>query len=81
MSYHKGENFVLTSEEEEEKVTCVEHAPPCNQPSEMKSDTLSSLTGLGIHQKWKTAIWSPVQLVTEAEGKGGSSQAAELKAI
>ncbi|RMC00579.1 hypothetical protein DUI87_23195 [Hirundo rustica rustica] len=36
----------------------------------------------GIRQKWKDDVWSAAQRVAEAvEGQGGSSRAAELKAI
>ncbi|TRZ07239.1 hypothetical protein HGM15179_019868 [Zosterops borbonicus] len=36
----------------------------------------------GTNQKWKAALWSLAQQVTEAiEGQGGSSQVAELKAV
>ncbi|TRZ07569.1 hypothetical protein HGM15179_019534, partial [Zosterops borbonicus] len=34
------------------------------------------------NRKWKTAVWSPIQLIVEAtEGQGGSSQIAECKAV
>ncbi|RMC20327.1 hypothetical protein DUI87_01176 [Hirundo rustica rustica] len=37
---------------------------------------------LSANRKWKAAVWSPTQRVTQAtKGQGGSSQVAELKAI
>lgn len=37
---------------------------------------------IGNHWRWKAAVWGPTQWVTEAaEGKGESSQFAEMKAI
>ncbi|RMB92837.1 hypothetical protein DUI87_30731 [Hirundo rustica rustica] len=37
---------------------------------------------MGMNRKWKAAVWSPTRQVAEAtEGKGGSSQLAELKAV
>ena len=33
------------------------------------------------HQRWKTAVWSPIQVVGTAEPKGELSQFAGVKAI
>ncbi|TRZ06225.1 hypothetical protein HGM15179_020883 [Zosterops borbonicus] len=46
-------------------------------------NVLHSTTGShGMNRKWKVAVWSPTQQVTEAtEGDGGSSQLTELKAV
>ncbi|KAJ7413695.1 hypothetical protein WISP_88876 [Willisornis vidua] len=41
-----------------------------------------AFTWRGKNQKWKAAVWSPTRWVAEAtEGKGESSQFAELKAV
>ncbi|XP_064309328.1 ribonuclease H-like [Phalacrocorax carbo] len=36
---------------------------------------------VGKHQRWKAAVWSPVQIAETAEGEGELSQFAEVKAI
>uniref|UniRef100_A0A8U7M6V6 ribonuclease H n=1 Tax=Corvus moneduloides TaxID=1196302 RepID=A0A8U7M6V6_CORMO len=84
ISWPEGESFGLT--DEEEQVTRAEEAPPYNQlPSQDTRYALftnGSWRIVGMNQKWKAAVWSPTQQVTEAtEGEGGSSQLAELKAI
>ena len=36
---------------------------------------------VGKHQRWKAAVWSPIQITETAEEGGESSQFAEVKAI
>ncbi|KAF4795123.1 hypothetical protein TURU_095798 [Turdus rufiventris] len=82
----EGENFGLTDEEEQEQVTQTEEVPAYNQ---LQADetcytffTDGSCHIVGMKQKWKAAVWSPMQQVTEdTEGEGGSSQLAEFKAV
>lgn len=86
MNLPKGENFRLSSEEEEEQVTCAEEALPYNQVPENEKwhafFTDSSCHIVGINWKWKAAVLSPMRWVAEAtEGQGESSQVADLKAI
>lgn len=61
-SQTKSKNFVLKSEEE--KVIHAEEAPPYNQLPEKEKCyavfTDSSYHIVGMHGKWKAAVWTPV---------------------
>ncbi|XP_051655122.1 uncharacterized protein LOC127476333 [Manacus candei] len=85
-NWPEGESFGLSSEEEEEKVTRAEEAPPYDKlPADERRYVLftdGSCRIVGTNRKWKAAVWSPTRRVAEAtEGQGGSSQFAELKAV
>ncbi|XP_029815793.1 uncharacterized protein LOC115307487 [Manacus vitellinus] len=85
-NWPEGESFRLSSEEEEEKVTRAEEAPPYDKlPADERRYVLftdGSCRIVGTNRKWKAAVWSPTRRVAEAtEGQGGSSQLAELKAV
>ncbi|GAB0204116.1 hypothetical protein GRJ2_002877200 [Grus japonensis] len=83
MDWLEGKDFRMSLEEE---VTRTEEDPLSNKlPENEKHYTLftdGSCRIVGKHQRWKAAVWSPTQRVTEAaEGEGESSQFAEAKAI
>lgn len=86
MNWPKGENFRLSSEEEEAHMMHAEEAPSYNQVTENeKWHTLftdSSCHIVGTNWKWKAAELSPVWWAAEAtKGQGESSRVAELKAV
>ncbi|GAB0202684.1 hypothetical protein GRJ2_002734000 [Grus japonensis] len=79
----EGKDFGKSPEEE---VTHAEEAPPYNKlPEDEKPYALftdGSCHIVGKHRRWKAAVWSPTQPITEAaEGEGEWSQFAEVKAI
>ncbi|GAB0205217.1 hypothetical protein GRJ2_002987300 [Grus japonensis] len=79
----EGKDFGMLPEEE---VMRAEEAPPNNKLTEDEKPyalfTDGSCRIVGKHRRWKAAVWSPTQQVTEAaEGEGESSQFAEVKAI
>ncbi|RMC22011.1 hypothetical protein DUI87_02882 [Hirundo rustica rustica] len=85
-NWPEGETFRLSSEEEEERVTRAEEAPPYNELRETERQyaifTDGSCRIVGANRKWKAAVWTPTRRVAQAtQGQGGSSQVAELKAI
>ncbi|RMC19287.1 hypothetical protein DUI87_03894 [Hirundo rustica rustica] len=82
----ESETFGLSSEEEEEQVTRAEETLLYNELLEIESQYALFTDGfcriVGANQKWKAAVWSPTRRVAQAaEGQGGSSQVAEVKAI
>jgi len=83
MDWPEGKDFEALPEEE---VTHAEEAPLYNQlPEDEKQYVLftdGSCRIVGKQQRWKAAVWSPTQQVTEtAEGEDESSQFTEVKAI
>ncbi|GAB0210040.1 hypothetical protein GRJ2_003469800 [Grus japonensis] len=79
----EGKDFGMLPEEE---VTRAEEAPLYNKlPKNEKPYALftdGSCHIVGKILRWKAAVWSPTQRVTEAaEGEGELSQFAEVKAI
>ena len=69
-----------------EEVSCAKAAPPYIElPENEKKYALftdGSFHIVGKHRRWKAAVWSPTRQVAEAtEGKGESSQFAEVKAV
>ncbi|GAB0204674.1 hypothetical protein GRJ2_002933000 [Grus japonensis] len=77
MGWPEGKDFGMSPEEE---VTCAKEAPLYNKPYALF--TGGSCRIVGKHRRWKAAVWSPTQQVTEAaEGEGESSQFVEVKAI
>ncbi|KAK4806933.1 hypothetical protein QYF61_027300 [Mycteria americana] len=79
----EGKDFRISPEEE---VTHAEEAPLYNKlPENGKQYALftdGSCRIVGKHRRWKAAVWSPIQQVTEtAEGEGELRQFAEVKAI
>ncbi|KAK4829632.1 hypothetical protein QYF61_005843 [Mycteria americana] len=83
MDWPEGKDFRISSSEE---VTHAEEVPLYNKlPENEKQYTLftdGSCHIVGKHWRWKGAVWSPIQEVTEtAEGERESSQFAEVKAI
>ncbi|KAK4825180.1 hypothetical protein QYF61_024660 [Mycteria americana] len=83
MDWPEGKDFRISPEEE---VTRAEEAPLYNKLPENEKQYALSTDGscclVGKHQRWKAAVWSPIQQVVEtAEGEGESSQFAEVKAI
>ena len=82
MDWPEGRDFGALPEE----VACAQEAPLYNELSENERCyalfTDGSCRVVGNHQKWKAAVWSPTQQVTEAtEKEGDSSEFAEVKAI
>jgi len=80
MDWPEGKDFTVSPEEE------VTSAEECNKwPENEKQYALftdGSCHTVGKHQRWKAAVWSPTQRVTEAtEQQGESSQFAKVKAI
>ncbi|MES7382058.1 hypothetical protein U6O65_12450, partial [Cutibacterium acnes] len=68
-----------------EEVSRAKEAPPYNELPENEKEfalfTDGSCRIVGKHRRWKAAVWSPTRRVAEAtEGKGESSQFAEVKA-
>ena len=83
MDWPEGKDFGMSPEEE---VMRAEEAPPYNKLSESEKQyalfTDGSCRIVGKNRRWKAAVWSPLRQVAEtAEGKGESSQFAEVKAI
>ena len=69
-----------------EEVSRSKEAPPYNELPENEKKYALFMDGschiVGKHCRWKSAVWSPTQQVAEAtEGKGESSQFAEVKAV
>jgi len=83
MDWPEGKKFGTSPGEE---VSRAKEAPPYNElPENEKKYALftdGSCRIVGKHRRWKAAVWSPVRQVAEAtEGKGESSQFAEVKAV
>ncbi|KAK4832245.1 hypothetical protein QYF61_021170 [Mycteria americana] len=83
MDWPEGKDFRRSPEEE---VTCAEEVPLYSKLPENEKQyalfTDGSCRIVGKHRRWKAAVWSPTQQVTEtAEGVSESSQFAEVKAI
>lgn len=58
------------------------HYATTENEQQYKFFTNGSYCFVGKHQRWKTAVWSPLPDNAEtAEGQGESSQFAEMKAI
>lgn len=70
INWPKGKSVRLSSEEEEENVSCAEEAPPHNPLPENEKQYLLFNDGschiVGIHWKWKAAAWSSMWPVAEA---------------
>jgi len=69
-----------------EEVMHIKEAPPYNELPENEKKYALFTVGLcrtvGKHCRWKAAVWSPTWQVAEVtEGKGESSQFAEVKVI
>ncbi|PKU30873.1 hypothetical protein llap_18822 [Limosa lapponica baueri] len=82
MDWLEGRNFGVSPEE----VTCAEEAPLYNKlPENQKQYALFTDESCCIvekHRRWKAAVWSPTQQVSEtAERQGESSQFAKVKVI
>ncbi len=83
MDWPEGKKFETSPGEE---VSRAKEAPPYNElPGNEKKYALftdGSCRIVGKYRRWKAAVWSPVRQVAEAtEGKGESSQFAEVKAV
>jgi len=83
MDWPEGKKFGTSPGEE---VARAKEAPPYNElPENEKKYALftdGSCRIVGKHRRWKAAVWSPTRQVAEAtEGKGESSQFAEVKAV
>ena len=83
MDWPEGKKFGASPGEE---VSRAKEAPPYNElPVNEKKFALftdGSCCFVGQYCRWKAAMWSPTQQVAEAtEGKGESSQFAEVKAV
>ncbi|XP_048786341.1 uncharacterized protein LOC125686417 isoform X3 [Lagopus muta] len=83
MDWPEGKKFGTPPGEE---VSRAKEAPPYNElPENEKKYALftdGSCRIVGKHRRWKSAVWSPTRQVAEAtEGKGESSQFAEVKAV
>ena len=69
-----------------EEVSHAKEAPPYNELPENEKKYSLFTDGMchtvGKHHRWNAAVWSPMRQVAEAtEGKGESSQFAEVKAV
>ncbi len=83
MDWPEGKKFGTPAAEE---ISRAKEAPPYNElPENEKTYALftdGSCCIVGKHRRWKAAVWSPTRQVAEAtEGKGESSQFAEVKAV
>jgi len=83
MDWPEGKKFGTPPAEE---ISRAKEAPPYNElPENEKTYALftdGSCCIVGKHRRWKAAVWSPTRQVAEAtEGKGESSQFAEVKAV
>ncbi|KAK4811645.1 hypothetical protein QYF61_022738 [Mycteria americana] len=82
MDWPEGKDFGISLEEE---VTRAEEASLYNKPPENEKQyalfTDGSCRLVGKHQRWKAAVWSPIQVAETAEGDSESSQFAEVKAM
>ena len=83
MDWPEGKKFGTSPAEE---VSCAKEAPPYNELPENEKKYALFTDGLCRivvkYRRWKAAVWSPTRQVAEAtEGKGESSQFAEVKAV
>ena len=83
MDWPEGKKFGTSPGEE---VSHAKEAPPSNElPENEKKYALftdESCRIVGKIHRWKAAVWSPTEKVAETtEGKGESSQFAEVKAV
>ena len=83
MDWPEGDRFGTSSGEE---ISRAKEAPPYSELTENEKKyalfTDGSCRIVGKHHRWKAAVWSPTRQVAEAtEGKGESSQFAEVKAV
>ena len=83
MDWPEGKKFGTSAAAE---VLSAKEAPPYNELPENEKKYALFMDGscriVGKHRRWKAAVWSPTRQVAEAtEGKGESSQFAEVKAV
>lgn len=68
-----------------EEVSCAKEAPPYSELPENEKKFALFMDRLchtvRKHRRWKTSVQSPTEVAEATEGKGESSQFAEVKAV